>query len=224
MARLLTVLAHPDDAEIWAGGTLARHARDGDEVLICSLAESADSPRGREAAAGAAALGARVRLLGQQDRHLVATPPLIATVSALLTEFAPSVVITHWEDDSHPDHVAANAITRAAVVGSEGISGRIALLLGCDTYLGSGTRGLFTPDLFVDVSDVWEQKLAAIRAHQSQDPEHYVEVIERQCWLHGARAKVRYAEGYRRIPLYGRLGGAVRCLGTAPGREGTGAA
>jgi len=211
--RILTVLAHPDDAEIWAGSALARHARDGAEVLICSLTSDLMSTRGQEAAAGAARLGARARLLGQEDRRLTPTTDAIASVSALLTEFEPTVVITHWEDDSHPDHVAANAITRAAIVGSEGNSGRIALLLACDTYLGMGVRGLFTPDISVDVGDVWEQKLAAIREHGSQNPEHYVAVIEHQCWLHGARAKVRYAEGFRRVPLYGRLGGAVRHFG-----------
>jgi len=35
--RLIAVMAHPDDAEIWCGGTLIMHAVKGDEVHICSL-------------------------------------------------------------------------------------------------------------------------------------------------------------------------------------------
>ncbi len=213
MGRILTVLAHPDDAEIWSGGAIAQQVAAGGEALICALVGDLQSPRAREAGEGAAVLGARVTLLGQEDRRVRASDEVIQAISDLLMDFRPTVVITHWEQDSHPDHAATNEATRAAVVASAGLSRTLDLVLACDTYLGAGRDGLFTPDLYVDVTDVWEQKLEAIRQHASQDPDNYVETIERQCWLHGARAKVRYAEGYRRIPLYGRLGGAVRQLG-----------
>jgi hypothetical protein len=98
-----------------------------------------------------------------------------------------------------------------------GNTSSIDLLLACDTYLGSGRTGLFQPELYIDVSATWERKLAAIRQHARQNPEHYVNLIERQCWLHGARAGVRYAEGFQRIPIYGRLGGAQRLLGQTAG-------
>jgi N-acetylglucosamine malate deacetylase 1 len=213
VARILTVLAHPDDAEIWAGGTLARQVREGDEALICSLAGDEGSTRAGEAGEGAAVLGAQVTVLSQTDRHMRLNEDLVQALAALLTDYRPNVIVTHWEQDSHPDHVLANTATRAAIVAASGLSKGLDLLLACDTYLSSGRDGMFTPDLYVDVSETWETKLAAIRKHGSQDPEQYIQTIERQCWLHGARAKVRYAEGFRRIPVYGRLGGALRRLG-----------
>jgi LmbE family N-acetylglucosaminyl deacetylase len=213
VARFLTVLAHPDDAEIWAGGTLARHVAEGDEALICSLAGDLGSLRAGEAGEGAAVLGAQVTLLSQTDRQMRLNDDLVQALAELFTDYRPNVIVTHWEQDSHPDHVLTNTATRAAIVAASGLSKELDLLLACDTYLSSGRDGMFTPDMYVDISDVWDTKLAAIRKHASQDPEYYIQTIERQCWLHGARAKVRYAEGFRRIPVYGRLGGAVRRLG-----------
>jgi len=225
VGRILTVLAHPDDAEIWAGGTLARHVGEGDEALICSLAGEPGSLRANEAGEGAQVLGAEVTVLGQTDRHMLLTDDLVQALAALLADYRPAIIVTHWEQDSHPDHVLANAATRAAIVAASGLSQDLEMVLACDTYLSSGRDGMFTPEVYVDVSDVWETKLAAIRQHASQEPEHYVQTIERQCWLHGARAKVRYAEGFRRIPVYGRLGGVLSRLGraeTATARKRTG--
>lgn len=213
MGRILTVLAHPDDAEIWVGGTLARHVADGDDALICCLAGEPGSLRANEAGEGAQLLGAEVTLLSQPDRHMRLSDELVRDLAGVLTDYRPSIVVTHWEHDSHPDHVLANAATRAAIVAAAGLSRNLEMVLACDTYLGSGRDGMFTPDVYVDISEVWETKLAAIRQHASQDPENYVQAIERQCWLHGARAKVRYAEGFRRVPVYGRLGGALSRLG-----------
>ncbi|HEV7213921.1 MAG TPA: PIG-L family deacetylase [Chloroflexota bacterium] len=225
MARILTVLAHPDDAEIWAGGTLARHVCDGDQALICSLVGEPGALRANEAGEGAQVLGAEVTMLEQKDRHLRLSDELVQKLAGLLADYRPAIIVTHWEQDSHPDHVLANLATRAAIVAASGLSQDLEMVLACDTYLSSGRDGVFTPEVYVDISDVWETKLAAIRQHASQDPEHYVQAIERQCWLHGARAKVRYAEGFRRIPVYGRLGGALSRLGrvgTTTARKRTG--
>jgi LmbE family N-acetylglucosaminyl deacetylase len=76
--------------------------------------------------------------------------------------------------------------------------------LACDTYLGWGLEGPFAPQLYLDVTATWERKLEAIRCHASQSPEHYIAIIERQCWLHGARSLTRYAEGFLRLPFFGR--------------------
>lgn len=212
MTRLLTVLAHPDDAEIWAGGTIISQVQQGNKALICSLAGHRDSTRGREAIEGAQVLGAEVVLLNQPDRQIVASERLIQELRKILLDFSPDIIITHWEQDSHPDHVHCHKAIQAAIIATAGQSGTIRLFLQCDTYLGTGRTELFFPEIYVDVSKVWPEKLQAIRRHASQEPEHYVEIVEHQCWLHGARARVRYAEGFRRLPLYGRLGGATHQL------------
>src|SRR5919108_2197884 len=65
--KLLAMLAHPDDAEIWAGGTLFKHTQRGDQALIVYMAATEDSVRGEEGKRGAAILGAEVAFVGLTD-------------------------------------------------------------------------------------------------------------------------------------------------------------
>ena len=83
-ALVLAVMAHPDDPELWAGGTLALHARDAPVTLAVTEHEAA---RMAEAAAGAAILGARLAILP--------APVSPAAVADLITEVRPDVLITH---------------------------------------------------------------------------------------------------------------------------------
>jgi len=208
----MTILAHPDDAEIWVGGTLRNHILAGAEALCCIVAAADHDLRAREATAGASLLGADVTFLGGVDRSLQPTGELVERTSALLQQFRPTIIITHWGDDSHPDHVSTYDITRRAIVGATGLSQTLRHVLSCDTYLGQGRAGLFQPDVMIDVTDVWIDKVAAINVHQTQSPDQYVQAIERQCWIHGARSGVKYAEGFRHIPVYGRMGAALTTL------------
>ena len=66
--RLIAVVAHPDDAEIWCGETLTLHAKRGDAVRVCTLTYSEDSTRGKEALEGAKRMGCEVELLGFKNR------------------------------------------------------------------------------------------------------------------------------------------------------------
>jgi LmbE family N-acetylglucosaminyl deacetylase len=58
--RLTAIMAHPEDAEIRAGGTVGKHVARRDEALIVYMAATEDSVRGEEAKRGAAMMGARV--------------------------------------------------------------------------------------------------------------------------------------------------------------------
>ena len=50
--RLTAIMAHPEEAEIWAGGTICKHAARGDEALIVCMAATEDSVRGEETSGG----------------------------------------------------------------------------------------------------------------------------------------------------------------------------
>ena len=73
----------------------------------------------------------------------------------------------------------------------------------CDTYGSMGLRGPLQPNERVDVTQVWERKLEAIHAHESQPLEFYLNMIERQCRAHGKAANCKFAEAFIRVPLYG---------------------
>jgi LmbE family N-acetylglucosaminyl deacetylase len=211
MPRVLAILAHPDDAEILAGGTLYKHRQRGDSVEICSLTYTPDSLRAQEGAEGARRLGADFTCFGLPDMGVARyTPAEVDRLARLLLATPPDIVLTHWIDDAHPDHAASvrlvvDALLRYAV--SHGLddvdASRRAFpqVWSCDTYGALGSRGSFEVEWYVDVSSVWEHKQHALMAHQSQHPEHWLDLIQRHNAFYGARCNRRYAEGFRRLSL-----------------------
>jgi LmbE family N-acetylglucosaminyl deacetylase len=204
--RLMAIMAHPDDAEIWAGGTICKHVERGDEARIVYMAATEDSVRGEEAKRGATIMGAQVAFVGLADGQVRDLPEACERVSTILNEFAPDVLITHWVDDFHADHSATAAIVHRVLGFVIAQIGKVPRLWACDTYFSTGARGVFVPDIQVDVTAQWPRKLAAIRAHVSQRPEAWVARTERHCGLHGYRyappetqPERLYAEGFKRV-------------------------
>jgi N-acetylglucosamine malate deacetylase 1 len=207
--RLMAVMAHPDDAEIWCGGTLILHAEKGDAVRICTLSYSEDSTRGKEALEGAKRMGCEVELPGLKDTFLRDNEEAVEQLRSSMDSFQPDTIITHWFDDMHPDHETTFRVLRRALV--RGFLGKsIDDLKGtprifcCDTYSSMGLRGPFKPDHLVDVKDVWEKKKSAILAHESQPLPLYLNMIEQQCFIHGRAVGKDLAEGFLYVPFFGR--------------------
>ena len=210
--RLTAIMAHPDDAEIWAGGTICKHVERGDEALVIYMTATEDSMRGVEAARGAAILGARLAFVGLADGQVRDTSEACERVSDILMRIAPDILITHWIDDGHADHANTAAIVQRVLPSVITQVRKAPRVWACDTYFSMGTRGSFVPDVFVDVTAQWPRKLAAIRAHQSQRPDLWVTLTERQCGLHGHRYALPdtaptpfYAEGFKRVIPFGYL-------------------
>ncbi len=132
--RLLGVFAHPDDETFCAGGTFARYAEQGAEIMVVS-ATRGQAGQIRDAAAGnrrtiAAVREAELRLacerlgvtkvrcLNHVDGTLADAgfPALVDEVAEVIGEFGPDVVITFGPDGGydHPDHVTISAATTAA--------------------------------------------------------------------------------------------------------------
>lgn len=206
--RLMVVMAHPDDAEIWCGGTLILHAARGDNVRICSLSYTEDSQRGLEAKTSAERLGCKVDCLGMEDTKIRDTEDKVARLSRHIKSFQPDTIITHWYDDMHPDHEATFRIVRRAhlqcffVKPAEDIQ-PFPRIFCCDSLGSVGLHGPFKPDRYVDVTDIWDRKIAAINAHQSQPLSFFLERIDMQCLAHGKDSGVRRSEGFLYLPLFG---------------------
>lgn len=172
MIDLLAIMAHPDDAELLCGGTLARAADEGRTVGILDLTGgeggsfgSADT-RAREASAASKILGVSVRRTASlPDSKLENTVAARDVVATLLRELKPHTVILHWPDARHPDHRAASEIARDACFTS-GIGGghRPRKLLYSLTYQEAHIK----PTFVVDITAQMDRKLAAIFAYDSQ--------------------------------------------------------
>ena len=118
---LLVIAAHPDDAEISVGGTLARLVAAGARVGVLDITRGALGSRGTradrdaEAAAATALLGLAWRgNLDQPDGRVEATVAAREELARHLRRLAPDVVLAHHEEDPHPDHVASGRLAREA--------------------------------------------------------------------------------------------------------------
>ena len=222
---LAAVCAHPDDAELAMGGTLAREAARGRRVCLIDLTRGECGSRGTpetraaEAAEAARILGAAHReSLGLPDSRLHDCPEHKDAMVEALRRLRPRVVLLqHWRQ-RHPDHAAASRIVYAA-----------AFLAGLRNYrpdLGPAFRPKklvyaatmteandIVPSFVVDVTPVWETKQRAIAAFVSQfapqagetgvQPlDRFQEAVELSGRRHGQRIGVRYGEGFvTREPL-----------------------
>lgn len=190
---LLAVFAHPDDETFRCGGTMALLARRGTAIQVLTATRGQAGSRGdpplcspehlpavreRELRCACAALGlAPPLLLDYQDGCLSEMDPesIVADVLIAVNELHPQVMLTFGPDgiSGHPDHVA---IGRVAAEGF-GRAGDVAALytLAVPQSLADAldlTQLHAVPDdaitLSVDVTTVWEAKLAAIRCHRTQ--------------------------------------------------------
>lgn len=188
--RVLIVAAHPDDADFGAAGTLAGFVAQGiDVTLLCVThgeqgarpdADIASIPalREREQRAASAALGVTdVRFLdGYRDGWLEATFDLQRDIVAVIREVRPQRILAQSPErnydrifSSHPDHLAAgDATVRAAYPAAENPFAWPDL--GLD-FWHVGEMWLMAhpePNHAVDITDVFDAKIAALREHASQ--------------------------------------------------------
>lgn len=195
---VLAVFAHPDDAELWAGATLALHAR---YSPVTIAVPHRDDTRDAEARRGAAVLGAALYQLPQLDHVLL---------QQLLLETRPEIVITHPLNDVHPEHRAIATTVLAAVPEPRITTGRPNRLYSCDTYNSLTLDGPVRADVIVDATATFDTKMAALREHASQPIEqHFGPMAETLGRLWGARIGARYAEAFTAVPILGCLPGAA---------------
>jgi LmbE family N-acetylglucosaminyl deacetylase len=190
---LLVVLAHPDDESFRCGGTLALLARRGVRVQVLTATRGqagscGDPPLCRpdelpavrecELRCACAALGIEPPiLLDYQDGCLSKAGPLIVASQILdsVDRLRPQVMLTFGPDglSGHPDHIAIGQYAAQAYHQANDVTALYTPAVPQSLAAALGLTHLRTvPDeaisLRVDVSPVWESKLAAIRCHATQ--------------------------------------------------------
>lgn len=186
---------HPDDAEVLMGGTIARYAQKGHDVLIVVVTiPSQKEKRIEESEKAAAILGAHISVLDLDPYELVFNRKLVEVFDEVIKDFPPDIIYTSWIHDSHQDHVNVSKTTIAA-----------ARKNNCSLYmyeqaLPSGlTPYGFRAQAFVDVSDTMELKIESVLAHQSQVQnfsEQWIQGILARATYMGFQINVKYAEAF----------------------------
>ena len=227
--RALVVVAHPDDLDFGAAGTIAAWTEAGIEVSYCICTDGdaggfdPDVPRSeiggiRQAEQRAAAKEVGVEdvvFLGYPDGRLLVSVELRRDISRVIRQRRPQRLMMqsperNWDRiySSHPDHLAAGEAAIAAVypdarnpfahldLAAEGL----AAWTVPEVWVMAGGSGV--ANRYVDITDTFERKLSALRAHVSQTA--HMDDLEGMLrgWL-GANAVAagladgRLAEGFR---------------------------
>ena len=224
--EILAVGAHPDDVELGCGGTLALLARKGRSVGILDLTRGEAGTRGTpetraaEAAESARILGARFRDgLDLGDGNLRTDRAAELEVVDVIRRRRPRLVFAPLPNDRHPDHVRAGRLVTDAAF----YAGLRALETGRPPHRPQQvvyfpSTFLAEPTFLVDVTELLETKLAAVRAFRSQffDPAsrepatfisspEFLEGVTARARSFGRLANVGAAEGFvsPRPPLLG---------------------
>jgi LmbE family N-acetylglucosaminyl deacetylase len=164
--RVLVLAPHPDDETLGCGGTIARLADAGRQVVVAVATDGEATKGSAKSEAVTAALrrdetAAAVRILGAEGPRFLSLPDggladrvddLAAAVTALIDELEPEAIFLPWFLDGHADHRALSDAVLAAGPG--------------DVELwGYETHTALVPNRVVDITTVVDRKRRAIEAH-----------------------------------------------------------
>jgi LmbE family N-acetylglucosaminyl deacetylase len=221
VSRILTITAHPDDIDFGAAGTVAQWTAAGLEVSYCIVTDgdaggsdrSVSRPdmaalRRVEQTNAAKQVGVHdLRFLGYSDGQVEPTLALRRDLARVIRQVRPDRVLCPSPDRnyarigaSHPDHRAVGSAALDAVYPDARNPFAFPELLGGEGLEPWTVREVWlsaspAPDHFVDVTDTFDRKVAALRAHESQisDPGALADML--RGWLTRAAAQAGLPEG-----------------------------
>ncbi|MFM2362756.1 MAG: bacillithiol biosynthesis deacetylase BshB1 [Bacteroidota bacterium] len=223
---VLAIGVHPDDVELGCSGTLINELKQGKKVGILDLTQGELGTRGTietrytEAAAAAKIIGVQVREnLKMRDGFFKNDETHQLQLIAAIRKYQPEVVIANVLDDRHPDHGRAGHMIADCCF--------LAGLSKIETTDGAGKSQqrwrpkmvlhymqdwYHEPDLIVDISDVFEQRMQSVEAYTTQfhtsvgsnsnEPQTYIstpdflEAVIARARMLGKRIGVKYGEGF----------------------------
>jgi LmbE family N-acetylglucosaminyl deacetylase len=230
--RIVSIHAHPDDAEILAGGTLALLSALGHSITIVTLSagdcgsavhgpDEIAAIRKVEASESAALIGAEYRWGGFRDMAIFSDDPSRRAVTGLLRDLGAEIVLTAAPSDYHSDHEATSDLVRdacfAASVPNYTAPGEspalpaIPHLYFMDPIDQRDRNGSLTvPDFTIDVESTFPTKTSMLGKHRSQrawlQQQHGVDdyLKQMESWTRacGTRAGVAFGEGFRHYKIH----------------------
>lgn len=220
---ILAIAAHPDDAELGCGGTIAKHTSLGYKVGIADLTRGELGTRGtpetrqKEASESAKILGVSVREnMGLPDGFFQNNAESQLAVIRAIRTYQPRIILANAVYDRHIDHGKGASLAYDASF----LSG----LVKIETVNAQGEKQapwrpevvyhyvqsqFITPDFVVDISAEWETKMSAVKAFSSQffnpdseEPETYISkpgflrMLEARAVEYGHAIGAAYGEGF----------------------------
>jgi len=219
---LLVFAAHPDDAELGCGGTIAAHIANGFSCGIVDLTKGEMGTRGTpkiriaEAEASSEILGLQVREnLGFQDVRFENDWDHQIEIVKKIRQYRPRVVLANAIRDRHPDHGKASDLLKEAFFKAglkkveTSLDGQVQEAYRPDHLFHYIQSEYIEPSFVLDISPFWQVKKDAVMAFKSQfyDPEseepntfisspEFMDFVEARAKALGHRIGVKYGEGF----------------------------
>lgn len=209
--RIIMIGAHPDDCDVQSGGTAILLAKMGYAVKFVAVTNgdaghqamkgvALAKRRFAEAQEAARRFGVTYDILDNHDGQLMPSLEVRFQIIKKIREWNADVVIAPRPNDYHPDHRYTGVLVQDAaymVAVPNSVPGTPALKKNpVFLYFQDGFQrpNPFRPDITIDITSVYEQKVHALAAHVSQVYEwlpwigHYLEEVpanknDREKWL-----------------------------------------
>lgn len=215
---ILAIAAHRDDVELTCAGTLIKAAALGRTTAVVDLTagelgtRGSAELRGEEAANAARVMGLSAREnLGLPDGGVVNTPETRAGLASVIRRLRPTIVIAPSMRGKHPDHTVSSQLIRDAcfVAGLKKVEPGIPVhrprkVIHCLAYREDNVK----PTFVVDITDVFEKKLEAVKCYSSQfdeaiqagevfpNGEPLYDIIRHQAAHYGSLIRTKYGEPF----------------------------
>jgi LmbE family N-acetylglucosaminyl deacetylase len=225
--RVLAIGAHPDDLEVLCGGTLARFAKEGHQVVMCHVMNGnlghTEIPRSElreirreEAKKAAAVIGAESITVDIDDLDIYPDRDSRMKLTESIRKSKPDVILLPDPNDYMADHRLTSSVgfdasfvaTIPQLITASEVHFKLTPIYLMDTVAGLD----FSPEEFVDITEVIDLKREMTACHQSQivwlrqhDQVDLIEMVMIQSAFRGLQAGVRYAEAFRQLRVWGRV-------------------
>jgi bacillithiol biosynthesis deacetylase BshB1 len=224
-ADILAVGVHPDDVELGCSGTIINEVRRGKKVVIVDLTQGELGTRGtvetryRESASAAMIMGVAAREnLRMRDGFFKNDEEHQLRLIQAIRKYRPQVVIGNILHDRHPDHGRAGQLISDACylsglvkIGTVDESGQPQERWRPAYYLQYIQDWYHEPNILIDITDVFDQRMKAIEAYSTQfftsdsntdEPQTYISTpdfldsVRARARMFGKRIGVKFAEGF----------------------------
>ena len=218
---VLVVAAHPDDEVLGCGGTIARHADEGDHVRVLIVAEGSTSRQQNRdrtlardelsalfnaaQAAGSILGAAGVDLLDLPDNRLDSLDrlDLIKRIEEHIVRHQPDCVYVHHSGDVNVDHRRLHeaVVTACRPTPDQLVKRLLSFEVASSTeWQPPGSAPAFQPNWFVDISDQLKRKLEALKVYSTEmrpwPHARSLEAVDHQVRWRGAQVGVEAAEAF----------------------------
>lgn len=211
MKNILVIAPHPDDEVLGCGGTIVRHAQKGDAVYLLVVtkaytpewSEEFIKNRPKEVALANKILGIKKTFFLDFPTVKLDTIPqkiLNAAIEKVIKEVAPDIMYIPHKGDLNRDHRLVFESALVAARPSHNPVGKIVSYeVLSETDFGQALEA-FIPNIYVDISDVFNKKMEAMKVYGSELKEYphprSAEIIEILAKKRGSEGGFKMAEGF----------------------------